>query len=187
MGVISMKKVGIVVGSTRPGRRSKQVADWLQKQLAVSTKLKFNEIDLRTIDLPFLDESKIPALGQYEHSYTREWSNLISSYDGLIFVFPQYNWGYPAVLKNALDYLANEWKNKPVSLVTFGAHGGAQAQIAMRLVITGFHMKQLAINPQLKISPSDSVAEVDRFLHTYDPIAQLLRAEFEKDLTKKAE
>lgn len=48
-------------------------------------------------------------------------------------------------------------------------------------------MKQLAINPQLKISPSDSVAEVDRILHTYDPIAQLLRAEFEKDLTKKAE
>ena len=53
-----MKKVGIVVGSTRPGRRSKQVADWLQKQLAVSTKLKFNEIDLRTIDLPFLDDPK---------------------------------------------------------------------------------------------------------------------------------
>lgn len=61
MGVISMKKVGIVVGSTRPGRRSKQVADWLQKQLAVSTKLEFNEIDLRAIDLPFLDESKIPV------------------------------------------------------------------------------------------------------------------------------
>ncbi|MCI2030511.1 hypothetical protein [Limosilactobacillus sp.] len=53
----------------------------------------------------------------------------------------------------------------------------------MQLVTTGFHMKQMAINPQLNISPADSIAEVDRILHTYNPIAQLLRAEFEKNLT----
>ena len=178
-----MKKVGIVVGSTRPGRRSKQVADWLQKQLAVSTKLKFNEIDLRTIDLPFLDESKIPALGQYEHSYTREWSNLISSYDGLIFVFPQYNWGYPAVLKNALDYLANEWKNKPVSLVTFGGHGGSQAQIAMKLVVTGLKMAALPVDLQINLLPDDSTATADRKLNTYNTQAALLKTAFENELS----
>ncbi|MEY8442178.1 NADPH-dependent FMN reductase [Lactobacillaceae bacterium 24-114] len=180
-----MKKVGIIIGSTRPGRRSKMIADWLRKQLSQSTTVEFNEIDLKTMDLPFLDESKIPALGQYEHSYTKEWSKLIESYDGFVFVFPQYNWGYPAVLKNALDYLANEWKGKLVSLFSFGAHGGSQAQVAMRLVVTGFHMKQMAINPQLEISPTASPAEVERILHAHDDIAQLLRAEFEKDLTGK--
>lgn len=184
MEVIFMKKVGIIIGSTRPGRRSKQVADWLQKQLTENDKVEFDEIDLRTVKLPFLDESGLPALGQYKHSHTREWSKLISNYDGFIFVFPQYNWGYPAVLKNALDYLSKEWKNKPVSLVTFGAHGGTQAQIAMRLVINGFHMKQLATNLQLEFSPADSIAEVDRILHTYDSVAQLLRIEFEEKLTK---
>lgn len=180
-----MKKVGIIVGSTRPGRRTKQVADWLLKQLSESSKIEFNEIDLKALDLPFMDESKIPAMGQYEHSYTRDWSKMISGYDGFVFVFPQYNWGYPAVLKNALDYLSQEWKDKLVSLVTFGTDGGVHAQIAMKLVITSFHMKQMAINPQIKINPMDSTAEVDRILHTYDPVAQLLRAEFEKDLTKK--
>ena len=110
MEVIFMKKVGIIIGSTRPGRRSKQVADWLQKQLTENDKVEFDEIDLRTVKLPFLDESGLPALGQYKHSHTREWSKLISNYDGFIFVFPQYNWGYPAVLKNALDYLSADCK-----------------------------------------------------------------------------
>lgn len=179
-----MKKVGIIIGSTRPGRRSKQVADWLHRQLAKSDKVQFDEIDLATINLPFLDEEAIPALGQYAHQHTKNWSKLITSYDGFVFVFPQYNWGYPAVLKNALDYLAKEWSGKPVSLVTFGGHGGAQAQIAMRLVVNGLHMKQLAVNLQIDLMPGDSMAEADRKLQTYANDAQLLRTEFEQQMAK---
>lgn len=177
-----MKKVAIIIGSVRPGRRSKQVADWLQKQLLKSDQVQFDEIDLKKVDLPMLNESKIPATGIYSHQQTRQWSKLVQSYDGFVFVFPQYNWGYPAVLKNAIDYLAKEWQGKPVSLVTFGGHGGAQAQIAMRLVTTGLRMQQLATNLQISLMPNDSTARADYLLHTYDDQVALLRQNFENIL-----
>ena len=66
-----MKKVGIIIGSTRPGRRSKLVAAWLKEQLAVSKNIQFSLIDLKGINLPFLDESKMPALEQYTQEHTK--------------------------------------------------------------------------------------------------------------------
>ena len=119
-----MKKVAIIVGSVRPNRRSSQVAAWLKVQLQKSRRVEFDVIELADVNLPMMDEPAIPFTGIYEHAKTREWSKLIGQYNGFVFVFPQYNWGYPAALKNALDYLAKEWQGKPVSLVTFGGHGG---------------------------------------------------------------
>lgn len=177
-----MKKVAIIVGSVRPNRRSAQVADWLHCQLLKSTQVQFEVVDLQRVNLPMMDEPHLPFTGLYTHAKTRQWSRLIQSYDGFVFVFPQYNWGYPAVLKNAIDYLAKEWQGKPVSLVTFGGHGGSQAQIAMRLVITGLKMKQLAVNPQISLMPTDSLATADYRLHTHDDEAALLRTEFEQVL-----
>lgn len=175
-----MKKVAIIIGSVRPNRRSKQVADWLHIQLMKSDKVQFDEIDLAQIDLPMLDEPKLPVTGQYIHAKTREWSALIQSYDGFVFVFPQYNWGYPAVIKNAIDYLAKEWAGKPVSLVTFGGHGGSQAQIAMRMVAAGLKMQVMAVNLEIKLSPNDSLGTTDYKLHRYDDDVALLRSEFEQ-------
>ena len=177
-----MKKVAIIVGSVRPNRRSKQVANWLRTQLLASDQVHFDVVDLAKVNLPMLDEPQIPFTGLYAHAKTREWSQLVTSYDGFVFVFPQYNWGYPAVLKNAIDYLAKEWQGKPVSLVTFGGHGGSQAQVAMRLVVTGLKMRQMAVNPQISLSPSDSLATADYRLHTHDSEAALLRTEFENIL-----
>lgn len=182
MEELNMKNVAIIVGSVRPNRRSAQVADWLRSQLLKSSSVHFETIDLQTVNLPMMDEPHIPFTGLYTHAKTRRWSRLIQSYDGFIFVFPQYNWGYPAVLKNAIDYLAKEWQGKPVSLVSFGGHGGSQAQIAMRLVVTGLKMRQLAVNPQIDLMPNDSVATADHRLHTHDGEAALLRAEFENVL-----
>lgn len=174
-----MKKVAIIVGSVRPNRRSTQVADWLRVQLLKSSTVQFDVIDLKKVNLPMLDEPQIPFTGLYAHAKTRRWSKLVQSYDGFVFVFPQYNWGYPAVLKNAIDYLGKEWQGKPVSLVTFGGHGGSQAQTAMRLVVTGLKMKQMAVNPQISLMPNDSLATADYRLHTHDGDAALLRTEFE--------
>lgn len=78
--------------------------------------LTIDIIDLAEINLPFLDEPEIPAMGNYQKTHTKQWSNLISQYDGFVLLFPQYNWGYPAVIKNALDYLYEEWQHKPVVL-----------------------------------------------------------------------
>ena len=157
-----MKKVAIIVGSVRPNRRSSQVAAWLKVQLQKSQRVEFDVLELADVDLPMMDEPAIPFIGVYEHAKTREWSKLIGQYDGFVLVFPQYNWGYPAVLKNALDYLAKEWQGKPASLVTFGGHGGTQAQVAMRLVVAGLGMTQMAVNLQISLMPSDSVAKVFR-------------------------
>lgn len=125
----------------------------------------------------------VPYLGLYVHEKTRKWSELVQSYDGFVFVFPQYNWGYPAVLKNAIDYLGKEWQGKPVSLVTFGGHGGLQAQIAMKLVVTGLKMAALPVDLQINLMPDDSTATADRKLNTYNRQAALLMTAFENGLS----
>ena len=178
-----MKNVAIIIGSTRPGRRSPEVASWLSSQLSTSKNVYFSTIDLRDVNLPFLDERNLPAMGQYEQEHTKQWQATINKYDGIILLFPQYNWGYPAVLKNAIDYLAGEWANKPVAMVTFGGHGGAQAQTAMKLVLTGLHAQQLATNPQLSLNVMAKPAEYQQQLHHYDFEASLLKQEFEHLLT----
>jgi NAD(P)H-dependent FMN reductase len=174
-----MKKVAIIIGSTRPGRRSPEVAAWLSSQLSRSKSVHFSTIDLCDVNLPFLDEQNIPATGKYQQEHTKKWQATINEYDGVILLFPQYNWGYPAVLKNAIDYLAAEWTDKPVAMVTFGGHGGAQAQTAMKLVLTGLHTKQLATNPQLSLNVTDDPAKYQQMLHHYDFEASLLKQEFE--------
>ena len=178
-----MKKVGIIVGSVRPNRRSMQVANWLKVQVKKSTKVQFDIIDLKEVNLLMTDEPKIPDLGLYVHEKTRKWSELVQSYDGFVLVFPQYNWGYPAVLKNAIDYLGKEWQGKPVSLVTFGGHSGSQAQIAMELVVTGLKMAALPVDLQVNLLPDDSTSTADRKLNTYNTQAALLKTAFENELS----
>ena len=148
-----MKKIGIIIGSTRPGRRSSLIAEWFAKNLP-QAELTYDIIDLADFDLPFLDESEIPQTSTYHHETTKRWSEKIATYAGFIFIVPQYNWRYPAVLKNALDYLYREWQDKPACLVTFGGHGGSRAQIALRLVMQGLKMPVLSVAPMITLSPS---------------------------------
>lgn len=145
-----MKKIGIILGTNRPTRIGPDVAAWVKKTMA-HEKLTLDIIDLARINLPFLDEPEIPAKGHYQQEHTKKWRDLILQYDGFVLVFPQYNWGYPAVLKNALDYLYAEWTHKPVSIMVYGNHGGFQGLIAMKLVTQGLNMYNMAVNPPLNI------------------------------------
>ena len=147
---IKKPNIGIIVGSTRPTRVCRVISEWALKELQ-SDKLNLNLIDLAEINLPFLDEPEIPAKHNYQKDHTKAWSAIISKYDGFVFVFPQYNWGYPAVLKNALDFLYEEWDGKPVSLMSYGGHGGFQAALSMRLVTQGLHMYNMSTNVPLDI------------------------------------
>lgn len=142
--------IGIIVGSNRPTRICRQIAEWVMRQMQREG-LNLSLIDLAEINLPFLDEPDIPACGHYVHAHTQAWSELVKRYDGFVLVFPQYNWGYPAVLKNALDFLYDEWAGKPVSIVCYGGRGGFQAALAMKLVTQGLDMVNLASNPPLTI------------------------------------
>jgi NAD(P)H-dependent FMN reductase len=146
----SKPNIAIIVGSNRPARICYNIAEWVRVAMQ-NEQLNLSLIDLGEINLPFLDEPDIPAHGNYQKDHTKAWSQKISGYDGFVFLFPQYNWGYPAVIKNALDYLYEEWAYKPVSIMCYGSHGGFQGALAMRLVTQGLHMKTMSTNVPVDI------------------------------------
>jgi NAD(P)H-dependent FMN reductase len=117
--------------------------------------LHYELIDLAEINLPFLDEPLKAALRQYEHEHTRLWSELVSSYEGFVFVFPQYNWGYPAPLKNALDFLYYEWHDRPATSVTYGTRGGNKGATQFHGVLEGLHMRPLESRLEILITDDD--------------------------------
>jgi NAD(P)H-dependent FMN reductase len=117
--------------------------------------LHYELLDLAQVNLPFLDEPLMAALQRYEHEHTRAWSQLVSSYAGFLFVFPQYNWGYPAVLKNALDFLYHEWHDKPASFLTYGTRGGNRAADQFTTILHGLHMRALDDHIEAVITDND--------------------------------
>ena len=148
-------RVAVLIGSTRPGRISAGIAEWVRTVAQAESPLHYDILDLAEVNLPFLDEPFMAALGRYEHEHTRAWSRTIASFDGFIFVFPQYNWGYPGVLKNAIDFLYAEWANKPASFVTFGTRGGSRAAEHFVSVMRGLHMVELADHLEVVITEED--------------------------------
>jgi len=129
-----MTRIGIILGSTRPGRNGEQVARWVLEQASRRTDATFELIDLLDYPLPHLDEPFPPSMGQYQNKHTQDWAAKIASYDGFVIVTPEYNHGTSGVLKNAIDYLFAEWNNKAVGFVAYGAVGGARAIEHLRLV-----------------------------------------------------
>ena len=181
-------RVGVIVGSTRPNRVSIHLAKWLIQQLQ-TPQLELQLLDLKTIALPFLDEGDIPAHHNYTQLHTKQWSVTINACEAIVVLFPQYNWGYSAPLKNAFDYLYDEWRNKPISLITYGNHGGTQAMAAFKLVIAGLKMKSLAVNPQININPTmfntdGSLIDADYDLGKYRLAIKLLQQELIHELVK---
>jgi NAD(P)H-dependent FMN reductase len=163
------QRIAVIIGSTRPTRICAGIAGWARAALAAGSELSYELLDLAEVDLPFLDEPLKAALHQYEHEHTRAWSRLIAGYDGFLFVFPQYNWGYPGVLKNALDYLYDEWHGKPASFVTYGTRGGSKAAVAFAEVLNGLHMRILDDHVEAIITDDD----VDGDWQLIDPGATL--------------
>jgi len=124
---VSDLKIAIILGSTRPGRNGKAVADWVLAQAQRRTGATYELIDLLDYPLPHLDESLPPTMGQYAGEHTKAWAEKIARYDGYVFVTPEYNRSTSGVLKNAIDYLYAEWNNKAAGFVSYGAIGGARA------------------------------------------------------------
>lgn len=143
------RKVLLVMGSTRAGRICPQVTAWVAGLCPASTGFACEVVDLAQWSLPMDDEPAIPALGPYRQSHTRQWSQCIEGADAVMFVTPQFNWGYPAVLKNAIDHLYREWRNKPVALVTYGGHGGTRCARQLRRVASCLRMRVAPTTPAL--------------------------------------
>ena len=120
-------RIGIIVGSTRPGRHAGAVAEWVLEQTAARTGVRYEIVDLADYPLPHLDEPMPPSFGQYQNDHTKAWATTIDTYDGFIFVTPEYNHSTSGVLKNAIDYLYAEWNNKAAAFVAYGSLAGARA------------------------------------------------------------
>lgn len=144
-----IKKVLLIMGSVRMGRICPQIAQWLITQAKITQQLNIEIIDLKEWDLPMDDESAIPATGHYAQNHTKLWSEKVNSADGIIFLTPQYNWGYPAVLKNAIDHLFKEWENKPAMIVSYGGHGGTKCSLQLKQVLESLSMQLTEILPTL--------------------------------------
>ncbi|WP_285575445.1 bifunctional NAD(P)H-dependent oxidoreductase/GNAT family N-acetyltransferase [Actinoallomurus iriomotensis] len=136
-----MVRVLVLVCSTRPGALGRTVGEWVIETItprALELGVELVPVALGDLDLPFLDEEQHPSSGVYRHEHTRRWSAIVDAADGFIVVTPEYNYGMPATLKNALDYLSREWAWKPVGFVSYGntSAGTRSVQHAKQVVTT---------------------------------------------------
>jgi len=136
-----MPKLAIIIGSTRPGRAGLPIAQWFATMARQHGGFDVTVIDLAELALPLLDEPHHPRLQQYLHDHTKQWSALADAADAFVFVTPEYNYGYPAALKNAIDYLHQEWQHKPVGFVSYGGvAAGTRAVQQLKQVVTTLKM-----------------------------------------------
>lgn len=135
-------RLGVIVASTRPGRVAWPVTAWFAAEAEKHGGFEVDVIDLAEVDLPFLDEPNHPRLQQYTHQHTRDWSARVAAVDAFVVVTPEYNFGMPAVLKNALDFLHHEWAYKPIAFVSYGGvSGGTRAVQMAKQVVTTLRMQ----------------------------------------------
>jgi NAD(P)H-dependent FMN reductase len=151
----TIPNLAIIMGSTRPGLNAEAVAHWVAEIAEDQKDARFELIDIAEFNLPLLDEpfSAIAStrMGiEYANPHTRAWSETISSFDGYIFVTPEYNFGIPAALKNALDYLHPEWNNKAAGFVSYGMNGGARATAQLRQVLA--ELQVASVTPEVSLS-----------------------------------
>ena len=130
-----MLKIAIIVGSTRPGRKAAGVAKWAYEIARQRSDAEFEIVDIKDFNLPLLDEPNSPLFAQYTHEHTKRWSAKIASFDGYVFVTPEYNHATSGALKNAIDFLYNEWVNKAAGFIAYGGTSGARAVENLRLIM----------------------------------------------------
>jgi len=130
----SMVKIGIIIGSTRPGRIGESVAKWVYDIAAKRNDAAFELIDIADYNLPLLDEQLPPAFEVYSLPHTQAWAKKIAQFDGYIFVTPEYNHSTSGALKNAIDFLNKEWRNKSAGFVSYGSMSGVRAVEHLRQI-----------------------------------------------------
>lgn len=127
----------VIVTSTRNGRQGIAVANWFAEKVKEHNAFNTEILDLKEIALPMLDEPHHPRLKNYQYEHTKAWSKKIEEADEFVFVIPEYNYGLPPSLVNAIDYLFSEWNYKPAALVSYGGiSGGLRSAQMSKLILT---------------------------------------------------
>lgn len=136
-----MPHLQFILGSTREGRKGDKVAQWVVEVAKNRSDFTSELLDLKEWNLPMFNDPISPSGGKYSYDYTKKWSEKISQGDGYLFITPEYNHGYSAALKNALDHLYSEWNKKPGAFVSYGGiSGGTRAVEQLRLVLIELQM-----------------------------------------------
>jgi NAD(P)H-dependent FMN reductase len=149
-----MYKLKIIISSTRPERKGPLISNWVLNISKEYKEFEVEVLDLKEINLPFLDEPEHPMLKHYHHDHTKQWSKTIEDADAFIVVTPEYNYGYSAPLKNAIDFLYREWNYKPVALVSYGGiAAGTRAVQMLKQVFTALKMMPLAESVNIPFFP----------------------------------
>ncbi|UFH56709.1 NADPH-dependent FMN reductase [Spirosoma sp. KNUC1025] len=141
-----MYKLKIIVSTVRPGRKGPLVAQWVAEEAQLNGHFDVEILDLAKIGLPLMNEAIHPIMKQYEHEHTKQWSAKIDEADAFIFVTAEYDYSYPASLKNALEYLMHEWAYKPSGIVSYsaGPFAGVRAVISLKADLINFRNVALA-------------------------------------------
>ena len=140
------------MGSTRPGRVGEAVAQWVFEIAKKRKDAEFELVDIADYGLPLLDEPVPPSQGKYSKEHTKRWSAKIASFDGFVFVTPEYNHGTSGALKNAIDFLYAEWNNKAAGFVSYGSAGGARAVEQLRLVMAELQIADVRAQAMFSLS-----------------------------------
>ncbi len=177
----AMPTLLIVIASTRPGRVGLPVGEWFLEQARDHGGFTPELADLAVVDLPLLDEPNHPRLQQYTQAHTHAWSATVAAADAVVLVTAEYNYGYPAALKNAIDYLHHEWRHKAVGFVSYGGvAAGTRAVQQLKQVVqaTGMYATQGAVNiPFVQQFLHDEVIEAN------DPMREAATAMLDELLT----
>jgi NAD(P)H-dependent FMN reductase len=129
-----MTRIAIIVGSTRPGRNGTAVAEWVHAYAKTRTDAEYELVDIEQFGLPLLDEPVPASMGMYSKDHTKSWAGVIDSFDGFVFVTPEYNHSPSGALKNAIDFIYAEWNNKAAGFVGYGSVGAVRAVEQLRLI-----------------------------------------------------
>src|SRR5690554_780951 len=159
-----MLNLQVIVVSTRPGRKGPLVADWFLEIAKKSPDFEVELVDLAEVNLPLFDEANHPRQQKYEHAHTRRWSEIVARGDAYVFVTPEYNYGTPPSLTNALTYLAHEWSYKPAAFVSYGGvSGGTRSAESTKSILTTLGVMPLPQAVSLPFFGKSIDAETNEF------------------------
>ncbi|GAA0328061.1 NAD(P)H-dependent oxidoreductase [Bacillus carboniphilus] len=140
-----MLKIGIILGSTRQGRVSPQVGEWVKGIADTREDAQYEILDIADFKLPFLGE------GTGEEPGLQAWSEKLNSLDGFVFIVQEYNHSITGALKNAIDLARDEWANKAAGIVSYGSTGGARAAEHLRGILGELQVADVRVHPTLSL------------------------------------
>jgi NAD(P)H-dependent FMN reductase len=170
-----MTKIAIILGSTRPGRNGEAVARWVLDIAKQRSDAEYELVDIADFNLPHLDEAAPAAMGQYSQPHTKAWAAKIATFDGYVFVTPEYNHSTSGALKNAIDFLHGEWNNKAAGFVSYGSAGGTRAVEHLRLVMA--ELQVATVRAQVALSLFTDFTNFSQFTpaaHQTDAVGPML-------------